>query len=72
MSSALRVERRLPLNASVTEIPALRSGVIPRAHLGPLREAAQGSRVVLISAPAGGGGRRRLVRRREWRLTDLQ
>jgi ATP/maltotriose-dependent transcriptional regulator MalT len=55
VSSPLRVERRLPLNASVTEIPALRSGVIPRAHLGPLREAAQGSRVVLISAPAAGG-----------------
>jgi LuxR family maltose regulon positive regulatory protein len=55
MPSALPVERRLPLTASAMDVPAVRSGVIPRERLAPLREAAQGSRVVLISAPAGYG-----------------
>jgi LuxR family maltose regulon positive regulatory protein len=55
VSSAPAVERRPPLNASATAVPAGRSGVIPRARLTLVREAAQGSRVVLISAPAGYG-----------------
>jgi LuxR family maltose regulon positive regulatory protein len=55
MSSAPPVGLRPPLNPSATAVPALRPDVIPRARLAHLREAAEESRVVLISAPAGYG-----------------
>jgi LuxR family maltose regulon positive regulatory protein len=55
MSSSSTRERRPPLNPSAVLVPAVRSDVVPRARLAPVQKAAQRSRVVLVSAPAGYG-----------------
>ena len=54
-SSSPLLERRRLLKASAVVAPPVRSDAILRARLAPLREVAQRSRVVLVSAPAGYG-----------------
>ena len=55
MSSAVFTETGPLLRESSLRVPAVRTRVVTRARLAPLRKAAQLSPVVLVSAPAGYG-----------------
>ena len=55
MSSAVLSGTRRPLRESMLRVPAVRAGVVSRARLARLLRAAERSRVVVVSAPAGYG-----------------
>jgi ATP/maltotriose-dependent transcriptional regulator MalT len=55
IGSAVFSETGPLLRESKLRVPAVRPGVVPRARLAGLQTAAQRSRVVLVSAPAGYG-----------------
>jgi len=55
MSSAATAKRLPRLQETIPRVPAVRPGVVPRTRLDPLRTAAQRSRLLLASAPAGYG-----------------
>ncbi|MGZ4305384.1 MAG: LuxR C-terminal-related transcriptional regulator [Solirubrobacteraceae bacterium] len=55
MTGTELARRERLLNESKLRAPVIRPGVVSRARLGPLRDAAQRSRLVLVSAPAGYG-----------------
>jgi LuxR family maltose regulon positive regulatory protein len=55
MASVVVSETRPRLREAALRVPAVRPGVVPRARLVPSRSAAERSRLVLVSAPAGYG-----------------